>query len=837
MVYLEQSDETLVALTLAGNQRAYEGLVVRNQKKVLSAAYYVTHNWYMAEDAAQDAFVTAWMKLDLLKEPSKYGAWVCRIAANCAKRMLVRFREYLDIDILENASDWQVQGMAEDMIFREEQEEVRGSVGRLPEKIKEVIRLHYFEGLSIQDIARRTLAPEGTVKWQLHEGRKRLRKELGAMNENEKDSLVVKVMKKVQELKNWKLKNSKMGFEEAYSDVLREVEKLPESEDKCRALADTLLCGWWWIPGQENDALLSRIKEAAVKGRNEEVLGFVMAIEEEKLSGEDYIQFVLQTQIPFLNKRGFTKTLGREWFWLGCRYFGMGEAAKGYEAYERALSALGPEDVYYACTLSARWGEQLKEERYAAANPSQYKITCEGEEWRVVDGVLRFWSEPGYNIGYNRKGHIAYSPSYNVSGCDRYFYLPGLKVGETYTGSDGGTLTFAAKDVTAETACGRFEGCELWVTANKERPYRTFYKPGVGIVRQEREGRREVMLLSDYHIEGGEGLIPCKEGNSWKYLCVGTNSSMKAEQEMKMIFSDSGKAIVEVCTLLDYTSYDENCWGDMAARMINEYWREEDGETLLADVSPWMERMKQLAESPCQRAYTASACQVMERIFRTDQVFHPQRTQSGHWNFFQECTLLRENGAIVAEDDFCDSFEWKDLAGTGKAGYQMSCNDLMGILQDAAGCIWSDQWEKDVSHLSERMLFERSVSVQSLLREAGPVTTTAGTFEDCVELVLKVKGLDGGFAYRGGRKEYVFAKGVGIVRATHHRNQEETAVYELTSYTGSGQGYMPVERGFMRHYDAVGLTDGYVAYAEYTFEEDETGLLRMFEDKCGVRSL
>ena len=40
----------------------------------------------MAEDAAQDAFVTAWMKLNVLQDPKKYGAWVCRIAKNCHRK-------------------------------------------------------------------------------------------------------------------------------------------------------------------------------------------------------------------------------------------------------------------------------------------------------------------------------------------------------------------------------------------------------------------------------------------------------------------------------------------------------------------------------------------------------------------------------------------------------------------------------------------------------------------------------------------------------------------------------------------------------------------------------
>ena len=84
MLYRSQSDENLVMLTLAGEQRAYEALVERHQKAVIASAMRVARSRFMAEDAAQDAFVTAWMKLDDLLEKDKYCAWVCRIAKNCA---------------------------------------------------------------------------------------------------------------------------------------------------------------------------------------------------------------------------------------------------------------------------------------------------------------------------------------------------------------------------------------------------------------------------------------------------------------------------------------------------------------------------------------------------------------------------------------------------------------------------------------------------------------------------------------------------------------------------------------------------------------------------------
>ncbi len=69
-------DATLVLLTLAGDQDAYEALVRRYERAVRTSAFSITHREFLAEDAAQDAFITAWIKLNLLREPSKSGARV-----------------------------------------------------------------------------------------------------------------------------------------------------------------------------------------------------------------------------------------------------------------------------------------------------------------------------------------------------------------------------------------------------------------------------------------------------------------------------------------------------------------------------------------------------------------------------------------------------------------------------------------------------------------------------------------------------------------------------------------------------------------------------------------
>ena len=59
--HFNRNDETLVELTLLGDGTAYEELVTRHQRAVMGTAYKVTKNKFSAEDASQDAFVSAWM--------------------------------------------------------------------------------------------------------------------------------------------------------------------------------------------------------------------------------------------------------------------------------------------------------------------------------------------------------------------------------------------------------------------------------------------------------------------------------------------------------------------------------------------------------------------------------------------------------------------------------------------------------------------------------------------------------------------------------------------------------------------------------------------------------
>ena len=73
-----------------------------------------------------------------------------------------------------------------------------------------------------------------------------------------------------------------------------------------------------------------------MEGKNEEVMCFIVDREDSKVYGGARIDFIRDKQIPRLEKAGFVKSLGREWYWLGYFLFREGRAEEGLAAYDKA---------------------------------------------------------------------------------------------------------------------------------------------------------------------------------------------------------------------------------------------------------------------------------------------------------------------------------------------------------------------------------------------------------------------------------------------------------------------------------------------------------------------
>ncbi len=844
MLYRDENDETLVMMTLAGEEKAYEALVVRYQKTVIASAA-VTHSHFMAEDAAQDAFTVAWMKLDTLREPQSFGAWVSRIARNCARSTLRRYHEFLPLDELEGCREV-ADGAdpAELYVLREQRDELLAGVDGLPPRVREVVRLHYFEELSVAEIAERMSTSVGTVKWQLHDGRKRLRRELSAMNERLDDTLTVKVMKKVSEIKLWDSKKNKNGFADVYEDVLSDIEKMPETDQKYHALADVLLRGWWWLPGCGSDDALTRVKEAALHGKNDEVMEFIVTREDYRIKDIDRrVEHIKNTQIPFLREHGFVKALGREYYHLGEIAIEHGRTDEGAAALDEARAFLGPAHRFYhlADILPQVYG------RVADAKTGKNKYSICGNVWQLSrrDGRLLV-NNSGACCGEGYLHLLELDTLLEpAAACDGVLTDDSLSVGESITGSDGSTLTYTADDEIVTVPAGRFEHCRLWTTKcyadGRVSVCRVYLCEGVGIVKLEvRRGSIEMaLLLKNCKVEGSSAL-PLTNGNCWCYVLDRPTEAVNFETTLEVVRNENDEQLM-LRSLCDArrNCYDESRWDEMAVAIAQEYFTDDDGHA--HDVSHYIERAEALASTAVERAHTRAAASVARRIMAGAREVTPNATVSGHWNFFEREAVLGVGGEYrLTNYDPTVSFELKCITD------DLSCqallfSDIFGILDDAAHCIWSDGWRVGAEPTVELSLYGEVLKTSISCTAAEPITTAAGRFEDCIKLSLDTVGLEqhAGLEYRSGHKEYYFARGVGIVRTvSEYADGMCRAVYELSSYSGAkGDGYLPLCEGLCLRYDAVGLTDGYRAWIDYSFVRDENGELICIGDRAGIRDI
>jgi len=840
MLYFQQTDEILVALTLAGDQSAYDALVERYQKNVLSAAYSVTSNIHMAEDAAQDAFVTAWMKLELLRDPSSFCSWVCRIAQNCGKNMVVRFKKYACYELIDSLDAGQ-DIINEYIETSSEKESLHESLDNLPEKVQQVISLYYFSGLSVSEIALKLDVPEGTVKWQLHSGRKKLRKDMGAQNEELDDSFVKKVMKKVAELNEWGYKYDKTGITPLYKNILADAETLPESKDKNHILADVLIRGWQWIPDERTETTVSRIKETSLYGKNEMGIFFALSKELETIPEDEQLEYMKNTQIPYLEQKGFTVARGLLWTRVGYYSFRRGRDTEGFDAYGKALTLLSPSNAYYSMVLSCLKAEKLRLSRFFDRDDSHYCIMSRGEHYKIIDGILRAGDAGGIAFGtfYH---YVRYNNIWGAASLfEGRFIVDGAKVGDTFQ-RESDSLTFVSDRAEAETPAGVFKDCQVWRFTLSWRPpdnsytVTTWYKPGVGIVKQENRGTVTCVtsLLKEYEINGGSGLIPCAVGNRWVYS-VREDGSIRNESFYEMVYADRKRVNVSSCFVCErLENYPDN-WSDTLIQTRADFchWDHALKKNIYSDVSSRISRLKELAKTPYEKLHTDMFCAVLGRYISTDKQLNPSRTHTGYANCFCHTFVHRKSGSIALELNRRYSFV-ETKCGEAAVKNMIFQNKPYYILQFIMGCVWDDRWAVEGKFRSERYYEGLHIVVDAEVTAIGRVNTPAGEFDDCICLSIAVNGLRNGFK---GKKQYIFAHGIGIVRTVSYIDEEKSVTYDLVSYEGRGKGYMPMDDGMKRRYEAMDLPEGYEAWGEYVYVEPPQGGLVILGECGGLKKI
>ena len=177
----EDADVALIALIVAGDERAFAALYDRHAKVTFSFAVRLLNDPGAAEDLVQESFLSVWRgAANFSPAKGSVRTWLLTMVHHrgvdrVRTRSAVMRREVaMQIEALVG-QEWN-DGTSENAIANAQFERVSAALGDLPKEQAEVLRLAYFGGFTHREIAEMLHLPLGTVKGRARLALKRLRK-------------------------------------------------------------------------------------------------------------------------------------------------------------------------------------------------------------------------------------------------------------------------------------------------------------------------------------------------------------------------------------------------------------------------------------------------------------------------------------------------------------------------------------------------------------------------------------------------------------------------------------------------------------------------------------
>jgi RNA polymerase sigma-70 factor (ECF subfamily) len=173
---MEVPGKDLVERARRKDAEAFASLIRTYERVALSVAFGILGDSSAAGDASQEAFIRAWERLSDLREPERFGTWLCGIVRNLSLDMLRRRKP---------AEPWTAASPAvegrwthdplEEIGRRERYSRVAAAIASLDEVSRPVVVLRYYEGLSSKEIADLLEMSPAAVDMRLSRARKQLR--------------------------------------------------------------------------------------------------------------------------------------------------------------------------------------------------------------------------------------------------------------------------------------------------------------------------------------------------------------------------------------------------------------------------------------------------------------------------------------------------------------------------------------------------------------------------------------------------------------------------------------------------------------------------------------
>ena len=172
---ISKGDEVFVNEIKAGNEMAFEAMVLKYQPKLMSSLIGYTKSQDQAEELCQKTFIRVWQKIDSFRGDSALFTWIYRIGINLAKNDFASsFSKSSKItDSLDQNKHDVVQNLSPEteLIALESENKIMGFIQTLDAETKTAFTLREIDGRTYEEIAQILQCPIGTVRSRIFRAR------------------------------------------------------------------------------------------------------------------------------------------------------------------------------------------------------------------------------------------------------------------------------------------------------------------------------------------------------------------------------------------------------------------------------------------------------------------------------------------------------------------------------------------------------------------------------------------------------------------------------------------------------------------------------------------
>lgn len=145
--------DALIVLCLKGNQLAQLEVYNRYHHAMFNVAYRIVKDRALAEDAMQEAFITAFEKLSRYKGDAKFGAWLKRIVINNSLAKYKKQGRFTDVPLEDIKEDTIEDSNGHtDEFSKVKARQVLDGLNLLKSNYRQVLSLYYIEGYDYDEI-------------------------------------------------------------------------------------------------------------------------------------------------------------------------------------------------------------------------------------------------------------------------------------------------------------------------------------------------------------------------------------------------------------------------------------------------------------------------------------------------------------------------------------------------------------------------------------------------------------------------------------------------------------------------------------------------------------